>query len=224
MKDTATSGIAADVGMARSRRRAGRTLRVVAGVAAIALVTFALVRIAIRPAAQPSHANNRFKGSVLGPPTVLTLNHPLGPGSAEVSLAEAARGLDGPVTLPDSAQAQPSDVGAAWLSTASDGAGHSSVGVGVTFPTRNFIIQYLRPPIPDPLANYQNSLTSSPGSELIYLHGGVPALAIPLNADRSNWGSVEFVAGGTTIIVMGLVDQSTLQAVAQSVLDRSNAG
>lgn len=160
-------------------------------------------------------------GQIIGPAGAMaTMDHPLGGFGRPVSLAAAASELGGQVTLPNSAQVTPSDVGAVWAATAS-GEGERSVSVGVTFPAQGLIIQYLRPPIPDPLSNYQGFVKDSPGSRVIYLNGGVPARAIPQTSDPSSWGSIEFVAGGTTILVMGQVDQATLQPVAQSIVDRS---
>jgi hypothetical protein len=64
------------------------------------------------------------------------------------------------------------------------------------------------------------AVSNSEGS-VIYLNGGVPALTkeAPL-PDGSPWGFVQFDANGSTIFVMGHPDQATLQAVAQSILDR----
>lgn len=143
--------------------------------------------------------------------------YPLGQGEGQlVPLAEAASELGGPVTLPDSAQVQPSDAGAVQALSAS-GEGEKLVKVGVSFPKQGLIVTYARPPIPDPLANYQVAVSDSEGS-LIYLNGGVPALEdegqLP---DGSNWGFVQFVAGGTTIVVMGYPGLATLQSVAQSI-------
>src|SRR3954470_19469522 len=52
---------------------------------------------------------------------------------------------------------------------------------------------------------------------------GVPALTTEGQLpDGSPWSFVQFVAGGSTIVVMGHPDQATLQAAAQSILDRSS--
>jgi hypothetical protein len=47
----------------------------------------------------------------------------------------------------------------------------------------------------------------------------VPALAQASSA----WHSLEFVAGGTTIVAMGRLDLSTLEGVAQSIVEHSAA-
>ena len=94
------------------------------------------------------------------------------------------------------------------------------VDLAISFPKQGLIVQYIQPPISDPLSNYQAALRNSEGS-LIYLNGGVPALTTEGQLpDGSPWGFVQFVAGGSTIEVMGHPDQETLQAAAQSILDR----
>jgi hypothetical protein len=159
----------------------------------------------------------------MGPGGDLTLARPMGPGGKQVSLSEAASSLGGPVVLPNSTQVTPSDAGTVWVDQMhGDTTGDTSTAVAVTFPSRGLIIQYARPPIPDPLANYQGFVSQSPGSQVIYLSAGVPALAIA-PADPSGWESIKFVAGGTTIIVLGHSSQASLQAVARSILDRVTA-
>ena len=137
----------------------------------------------------------------------------------QVSLAEAANALGGPVTLPDTAQVKPSDAGAVQLENSS-GDGQKLVDLGISFPKQGLIVQYIQPPISDPLSNYQVAVSNSEGS-LIYLNGGVPALTdesqLPVG---SPWGFVQFVAGGSTIVVMGHPDEESLQSVAQSILDQ----
>jgi hypothetical protein len=148
------------------------------------------------------------------------MEYPLGKGFGQsVSLAEAASALGRPATLPDTAQVKPSDVGAVQIES-STGDGQKLVDLGISFPKQGMIVQYIQPPISDPLSNYQVAVSNSEGS-LIYLNGGVPALtehsSLP---DGSPWGFVQFVAGGSTILVMGPPDEATLQAAAQSILDQ----
>jgi hypothetical protein len=149
-----------------------------------------------------------------------TMEYPLGQGfGQQVSLADAASALGGPVTLPDTAQVKPSDAGAVWMEN-STGDGQKVVDLGISFPKQGLIVQYIQPPISDPLSNYQVAVSNSEGS-LIYLNGGVPALTTDGQLpDGSPWGYVRFVAGGSTIEVMGHPDQASLQAAAQSILDR----
>jgi hypothetical protein len=148
-----------------------------------------------------------------------TMEYPLGKGfGQQVSLAAAASALGGPVTLPDTAQVKPSDAGAVQMESTT-GDGQKVVDLGISFPKQGLIVKYIQPPSSDPLSNYQVAVSNSEGS-LIYLNGGVPALTkeAPL-PDGSPWGFVQFVAGGSTIVVMGHPDQVTLQSVAQSILD-----
>jgi hypothetical protein len=97
-----------------------------------------------------------------------------------------------------------------------------TAAIAVTFPAQGLEVQYLRPPIAHPLANYKGFVSQAPGSQVIYLDGDVPALAIA--ADGSGWGSVEFVTGGTTITVMGpTLSEASAQSIAQSILDQTTA-
>jgi hypothetical protein len=129
--------------------------------------------------------------------------------------------------LPDTPQVTPSDIGVVRAATypavgPTAGAAHGGESrVEVTFPSQGLIISYDRSPIPDPLGNYRSFASQSPGSEVVYLNGGVPALAIAQIPDGSNWGSIEFVSGGTQIVVMGHRSDAYLQAIAQSIVDRS---
>lgn len=164
---------------------------------------------------------------LLGPAgAIATLDQPLGLNGRQVaSQAAAAAALGGPLTLPDLASVKPADAGAFWVASASDGAGTTRTGAAVTFPTQGLIVRYTRPPVPDPLANYQGFVSQSPGAQVVYLKGGVPALAQARQpSDQSSWGSIEFVVGGANVVVMGHDDQATLVDVAQSILDRTNSG
>jgi hypothetical protein len=148
------------------------------------------------------------------------LASPLGNGK-QLSLRAAARAFGGPIVLPDTAAVNPSDVGAVWINpypfhgTRHDKAG---VAVAVTFPGQGLIIHYVRPPIDDMAGYVQNNLQSSPGSQAITLNGA-PALNIPQAG--SDWGSITFVGGGTTGEVIGHADEASLQAVAESILNRA---
>jgi hypothetical protein len=153
----------------------------------------------------------------LGPE--VTLARPLGLNGSEMSLADAANELGAAVTLPDSTTVRASDAGPVWAASANDG----EVSVAVTFPQQGLIVQYQRPAMSDPLSHFQSVVKDSPGSEVVYLNGNVPALSIPLLPDGSNWGSIEFVVGGTVIVIMGHNDESTLEGVANSILDQSSS-
>lgn len=201
-------------GLVRLVPRAPRGLVFGMGILAAAALTFAGVRTATSPGAQRASLNSNPRAA---PPS---MEYPLGKGFGQlVSLADAASALGGPATLPDTAQVKPSDVGAVQLES-STGDGQRLVDLGISFPKQGMIVQYIQPPLSDPLSNYQVAVSNSEGS-LIYLNGGVPALtehsSLP---DGSPWGFVQFVAGGSTILVMGPPDEATLQAAAQSILDQ----
>lgn len=150
-----------------------------------------------------------------GPPT---LAQPLPAGAHKVSLADAATAFGAPLVLPDTAQATPSDAGAVWINPASAGDPNAGSAVAVTFPAQDMLIDYTRPGITDMAAFVQNNVQTSPGSQAITLNGA-PALNIPQVG--SDWGSIMFVVGGTTVTVSGHADEASLQAVAQSILDRA---
>jgi hypothetical protein len=162
----------------------------------------------------------------VGPGGPMTLDHPI-PGGVKVSLSDAESALGGPIVLPDTAEVTSSDVGAVWMDrqsalgptgSASEG---GDTGVAVNFPVQGLIVRYERPTLPDPLAYFRKIVSQSPGFKVIWLSNGVPALAIDLLPDGSNWGVIEFVAGGTTVTVTGHRDEAYLRDVAQSILDRT---
>jgi len=178
---------------------------------------FALVRGASPP------AKTGISG-VVGPGAPSTLARPMGPGAKQVSLSEAASALGGPVVLPNTTEMMASDVGAVWMyQSHGDTVGDTSTSVAVTFPSQDVYVLYARPSIAEPLVSYKQLVSQAPGSQVVYLNGGVPALAIAQLPDGSNFGSVKFVADGTTIIVLGHSSESSLQGIAQSILDRANA-
>ncbi len=160
-----------------------------------------------------THHVTRSLGPYVPP---LTMERPLQGLAAEpITLAEAPKVLGAPVVLPDNSFVHPADAGPVW-GVREDGQG----GVGVAFPAQGIVVQYKRPPVPDPLANYESRVKEDPGMSLIDLNG-TPGVAIAQLPDGSNWASIEFEAGGTSIVVLGHYDRRTLQQVAQSIVDRS---
>lgn len=168
--------------------------------------------------APTSKAVRGSQPGIVGFGGMATLSQPLPPFGKQVSMADASSGLGTSVTLPNLALVSPADAGSVWMASLQGPSGERSVSVAVTFPSQGLIIRYSRPPIPDPQSNFENFVQDSPGSQVVSLNGGVPALAIAQLPDGSNWGSIEFVAGGTNIVVMGHDDEATLQSVAQSIL------
>jgi len=149
--------------------------------------------------------------------------HPLPPTARQVSLSDAIGAFGGPIVLPNSVEATPSDAGAVWLNQLpGTGLKDASATVAVTFPKQGLTIRYTRPPIDDIAGYVQDNLKTSPGTEAISLNGS-PALATPWDPNGPGWGGITFVAGGTTISVFGQQSESYLQAVAQSILDRMTA-
>jgi hypothetical protein len=181
-------------------------------------------RSTAKPGQSAAASENSGLGVVMNPRAAPpSMEYPLGKGFGQlVSLADAASALGRTVTLPDTAQVKPSDVGAVQIEN-STGDRQKLVDLGISFPKQGMIVQYIQPPLSDPLSNYQVAVSNSEGS-LIYLNGGVPALTEQSSLpDGSPWGFVQFVAGGSTILVMGPPDEATLQAAAQSILDQVNS-
>ncbi len=188
-----------------------------ASVAAVG--AFALTRWTYPASAQ--HGPSGPPGPSLSP----TLANPL-PGATPVAISDASNALSalgGPLVLPDAPQATAADVGTAWMNQALDGQKHElAVAVAVTFPQQGLIITYTRPTVADPQTYIQQAVKSEPGSKLISL-GSVSAWAIPEPSDGSNWGIIQFIVGGALIQVDGHTDLASLQAIAQSIVDRASA-
>jgi hypothetical protein len=152
----------------------------------------------------------------------LTLEQPL-PGGTQISLADAAATLGGPVVLPNFAMAKSSNIGSVWARTVP---GHE-YDIAITFPSAGVIVQYDRPvPYPEPTAQmYKTEASQSPDSMSVTDLSGVPALATRQNSDQpgTNFGSIEFVTGGTRVAVLGHYDEATLKSIAQSIVDQVNS-
>jgi hypothetical protein len=143
--------------------------------------------------------------------------------AAVPSAAGDASTEGGTIVLPDTAQVTPSDVGAVWMNQVQGETKlDTAVTVAVTFPSQGLIITYDRPTVTNPLAYIKDAIAAEPDySQLIWL-GSVPSWAIPDLANGSNWGMIQFIAGGTMVQVMGHTDLASLQAVAQSIVDQTN--
>jgi hypothetical protein len=183
------------------RRVAG--LVICAGAAAVG--TFALVR-------GTSHPAHSVYAGPKGPPPI-TLAEPLGSGARQVSLSDATSAFGRPIVLPSSGQVTPPNLGAVWLNQLDS----TDMTVAVTFPKSGLVVTYSQPALADPLANYQGQVGQTPGSQVIYLKGQVPALAIA--PTDGGWGVIAFVANSSNIVVKGPnIDVSSLQQVAESIL------
>jgi hypothetical protein len=195
------------------RRLAGRRVVVAIAVVAAAVAASLTGVFAFNGSPSPHPGSGGFM--VLPLPT---LAHPLPPGAKQTSLPEAAQALGAPIVLPDSSLAAPSDAGAVWIGSMLD-----ERRAAVTFPSAGLIVLYWHPRLyANPGSLFAAVADGKPGVHALDLEG-VAALAIDQNSDSTgtNFGSIEFDTGGTTIAVLGHYDQATLQAVAQSIVDRS---
>jgi hypothetical protein len=147
-----------------------------------------------------------------------TLQDPLGSGEQETTLAAASTALGASIVLPSTSSVQASDAGATWQIS-----GSSGTMVAVTFPSQGLMVEYRRPiPYSDPSTEYQGLTQSVPSSQVVSLNG-TPAFLIPQNSDSTgaNFGVVLFEVNGTEVRVMGHNDNATLEAIAQSIIDRA---
>lgn len=163
----------------------------------------------------------------LGPGFTLSIKQPL-PGGTQVSLGDAAAALGRPIVLPDSGDVTPSTVGAVWANTPHLGpTGTGSAVVAVTFPTAGVWVNYQTGEVSygdDVLLDYQAEARDDSSTFQVVDLNGVPALAAAQGPDQTiTNGSVRFDAGGVTVTVFGRSDQTTLQAIARTIIDRSDA-
>jgi hypothetical protein len=149
------------------------------------------------------------------------------PAPSQVATADASSVLGAPVVLPETSLVQPSD--AAPMSSAacpSQPTTEIPCQMTVMFPslTIHYVpltIRYLRPASADPSTSYANVAKQVKGSKIISL-GGTPALFVPGPPGAyPSW--IEFVSNGTDITVQGNYDEAALQAIAQSIADRSGS-
>jgi hypothetical protein len=149
------------------------------------------------------------------PPSARASSQPGSPGS--VSLEEVPIALHASVIPPDTPAVQPSEA-APLGATNCPARAHTSnppCQVTIDFPAPGLSVGYSRPAPTDPRASYQKAVQESPGGKIVSLRG-VPALFV---AGRPS--SIEFVVGATDVTVRGNYDEVALQAIAQSILDRS---
>jgi hypothetical protein len=148
----------------------------------------------------------------------------------EAALANASTVLGGSVVLPDTSFAGPSDA-ASTVSTACPAPDRpgATCQVTVDFPTSSLTIRYMRgvhdgsqPPPSFVVRNrYEAVVTHSQiGAQLVELHG-TPALFVPSQSSAPAW--IEFFVRDVDVRAQGGLDQTTLQAVARSILERSGS-
>ena len=148
-----------------------------------------------------------------------TMEQPLDPPATQVTLDAATAAFGSPVVLPSTPTLGPADAGPVWEATKG-----STSTVAVTYPAQGVIIGYVRPAVySDPATGYQQLSEGIASSQVVDLNGTTPALVIPQNSDETgaSFGVVAFETNGTEVRVMGHSDTPTLEAIAQSILDRS---
>jgi hypothetical protein len=195
------------------RRRPSRRLVLVAAIALAVLASALIAGITTGGHSGSSESSMEPELSTIGVTSVAQL-----PGK-KVTLAEASTAIRQPIVLPDSSLVRASDAGAAWVSGR-----FPNVTAAVSFPSAGVFIDYTVPtPVPDMSVSYREIAQQNPRSfRTIELNGGT-ALAGKQNSDETghNFGAVVFVLNGAEISVFGHYDEATLQAVAQSIIDRS---
>jgi hypothetical protein len=149
------------------------------------------------------------------------------PAPGLIALADVSNVLGTPVVLPQAEFVQPSDAASTATTACSSSAdAETPCQVTVEFPslTVHYVpltIRYLRPAPTDPDTSYENVVKQVSGSKIVSLDG-VSALFVPGPPGAfPSW--LEFVAGGTDVTVQGNYDESKLQAVARSIVDRSRS-
>jgi hypothetical protein len=148
----------------------------------------------------------------------ISIEAPL-PFGQRTTLVDASAKLGTAIAVPIIAQVSPSKIGSVWVEQAPTG---DDTNVAVTFPAAGLIVQYERPvQYPEsPLAMYRAEAADLPGKNVISMNG-VPAVETEQNSDDtgSNFGSIEFVASGTRIAVLGHYNESTLRPFAEALLE-----
>ena len=200
-----------------TRRLSLPPLRLRFAVPAVAVICAAVAAVVMLtgPASPPGQSGSAGQ-FLLVPPA--TLAQPLGPSAPQVSLADAPSALGGPVTLPNSSLASSANVGTVWTVNY----GGDNAVVAIAFPQAGLIVEYERP-VQTPPTIYQTLAQEHPNSFSDTDLNGVPGLAIRQNSDQTgaNFGAIEFVVGGTQIVVMGHYDEAALAAVARSIILQS---
>lgn len=153
------------------------------------------------------------------PPTIA---HPL-PGAELVSLPTAQAAFGAPIVQPDTPVVSPSDAGPVWMSSTYP---YFTV-VAVTYPGANVWVTYSWPVsndggYDDRLLRYHTTGNSSTHTVLL---DGVPAQGVFHSWKKFGWSgfypSMRFAAGGVDIRVVGRQKKATLEAIARSIVDRS---
>jgi hypothetical protein len=177
----------------------------------------------LQSAAQSIVDQESASSETLGIGSPPTLVHPLGGGKL-VTLADAAHAFGGELVQSETAVVSPSDAGAVWL------AGSPQVtSVAVTYPRAHVWVHFTWPAsydggYDDQLLRYHaygSRITQTP------LLDGVPAQVVFHSWKQPRWAgfypSVHFDAGGVNVAIWGHQDKTTLEAIARSIVDRSES-
>ena len=134
-----------------------------------------------------------------------------------ISLGDVPIALHAPLVLPDTPVVQPSEAAPLVPTDCPTGAHTSNPACEVTvdFPSEGLSVRYARPAPADPEASYQQIAQGNTDAKIVSLKG-VPALFV-----SGHPSSIEFVAGRTDVTARGSYDETALEAMAQSILDRS---
>jgi hypothetical protein len=144
-----------------------------------------------------------------------------------MTLAQATASLGVPLALPTTTLVGPSDLGPVWGSV-EDRKGRKNGVVAVTFPAQGVIVEYNRP-VPfsgQALTHFRRMAQGMRADGLpvkVVDLKGTPAFVIRQDSDQTghNFGVVIFKLHGIEVSVMGHNDQSTLEALALSILNQS---
>ena len=191
-----------------------------AGVLLVPLIAAAgLAFLGVGMLRSPSHPHALAQAKSPGPATIA---HPLPAWATQTTLSAAPSELGTSFTLPNTSGLQSSDAGPVWIASVPG----ATTTVAVTYPSQGMILEYTHPvPYSDPATAYPRIAKEFRDADQVIDLGGKPALTIKQNSDQTgaNFGVVMFVVGGTEVRVLGHSDETTLQAVAQSILARSTS-
>lgn len=193
--------------------------------------------------ALPGSTTPRQTATGSGPPPPVTVggDAPGGPIPLSQALSSASKSFGVPIILPDTPVLKPSDAGVAaseeWLPSPKPGVQEPVSQLTVQFPSPLVSITYAPTALTDQGKTYPNALdqyraeiaqAAEPSEyQIVSLSDGTPALI----ETGSNGNSIEFRLGKLSITIWApdnngvptTVDAATIQALAQSILDRATA-
>lgn len=160
-------------------------------------------------------------GGGLGVSSPPSIHDPL-PGGMRVSPAVAVLGFGAPIVQPDTSVASQSGAGSVWV----DFSNAQRAAVAVTYPRADVWVTYLWPTSYD--GGYDDRLlryhSHDPTTHTVLLDG-VPAQVVFHSWKSRDWSGfyplVRFSAGGVDVTVVGRQDKATLEALARSIVARS---